>query len=338
MRLIDGVVQHYPWGDRHAIPELLSAEADGQPWAELWFGTHPAAPSTIRGDGELIDLAGPLPYMMKVLAAAEPLSLQAHPTAERAVEGHALGLYRDPSPKPELLCALTRFDALCGVRPAGASVELLHALGAVELAARLVSDGVAEVVEAIYRRRFDVTSTLAACAVCDHPVAVTATSLARRYPHDPSVAVTLLLNRVCLEPGEAIFLDAGNLHSYLGGVGIELMTASDNVVRGGLTDKPVDIDELLTVFDPTPLGEPVVQATNLADGVSRYAPDGAPFELLRVVTTVARPFGPASSGGAIVLCTDGGDESLPRGVGGYVAPGERVELPPTTTCFVAQAR
>lgn len=338
MRLIDGVVQHYPWGDRHAIPELLGAEADGQPWAELWLGTHPAAPSTIRGDGKLMDLAGPLPYLMKVLAAAEPLSLQAHPTAERAAEGHALGIYSDPSPKPELLCALTRFDALCGVRPVGASVELLRALGAVELTARLASDGVADLVEAIYRGRFDVTSTLDACALSDHPVAATATSLASRYPHDPSVAVTLLLNRVRLEPGEALFLDAGNLHSYFGGVGIELMTASDNVVRGGLTDKPVDIDELLTVFDPTPVGEPVVQATNLADGVWRYAPDGAPFELLRIVTTGARHFEPTSSNGAIVLCTDGGDESLPRGTAGYVALGECVELPPATTCFVAQAR
>ena len=338
MQLISGVVQHYAWGDEQAIPRLLGVEPDGRPWAELWFGTHPGAPSTIADDDELLDVAGPLPYLLKVLAAAEPLSLQAHPTAERAVEGHAIGVYGDPSPKPELLCALTPFDALCGVRPPDVTTELLRELGADGLADRLSSDGVAGVVEAIYRRRLDVTSTLAACAACDHPVATLATALAERYPDDPSVAVTLLLNRVRLQPGEGIFLGAGNLHCYVAGVGIELMTASDNVVRGGLTVKPVDVDELLTVFDPNPLEDPVVRATDLGDGVSRYAPEAAPFELWRIETSDDRRFGPAPTGGAIVLCTDGGGQSLPRGAGAYVAAGEHAELPAASTLFLARSR
>lgn len=338
MQVIDGVVQHYPWGDRAAIPRLLGVEPDRRPWAELWFGTHPAGPSTIRGNGKLVDVAGPLPYLMKVLAAAEPLSLQLHPTAERAIEGHALGIYGDPSPKPELLCALTPFDALCGVRPPYATGQLLRDIGTVDLAHRLASDGVSDLVEAIYRRRFDLAPTLAACAASEHPSAVLVNELAVRYPNDPSVAVTLLLNRVRLEPGEAIYLDAGNLHSYLGGTGIEVMAASDNVVRGGLTVKPVDVDELLTVFDATPLPDPVVRPTDLGDGVSHYAPAGAPFELRRIETSDARTFGPAPTGGAIVLCTDGGDESLSRGTGAYVAPGEHASLPPASTCFVASGR
>ncbi|MDQ3738707.1 MAG: mannose-6-phosphate isomerase, class I [Actinomycetota bacterium] len=335
MRRIDGVAQHYAWGDKVAIPELLGVEPDGRPWAELWFGTHPAAPSTIRDDGELIDVSGPLPLLVKVLAAAEPLSLQAHPSAERAVEGHALGIYGDPTPKPELLCALTTFDALCGVRPPEATCELLRQIGADVLADRLAGDGIATVVEAIYRRRLDVGPTLAACAASEHPTAVLATALARRWPDDPSVAVTLLLNRVRLEPGEAIFLDAGNLHSYLGGVGIEVMAASDNVVRGGLTVKPIDVDELLTVFDPEPLFDPVMTASEVESGVHRYAPNGAPFVLWRVETTDRGTFGPVPNSGAIVICTDGADMTLPRGAGAYVAPGEQIELPAGSTCFIA---
>nr|MDQ3312632.1 mannose-6-phosphate isomerase, class I [Actinomycetota bacterium] len=126
MPRIEGVVQHYDWGDTAAIPELLGVEADGNPWAELWLGTHPSAPTVIVGDGALSDVSGPLPHLMKVLAAAQPLSMQAHPSAERAREGFAQGTYVDPYPKPEMLCALTPFRALCGVRPQGSTDELLR--------------------------------------------------------------------------------------------------------------------------------------------------------------------------------------------------------------------
>src|SRR5215210_4674052 len=120
---VSGVVQHYAWGDPVSIPELLGVPGDGRPWAEMWLGTHPAAPST-TGDGEpLSDAAGQLPYLLKVLAAAEPLSLQTHPTAAQAGRGFAREegagiardaaerIYRDPDEKPELICALTPFDA-----------------------------------------------------------------------------------------------------------------------------------------------------------------------------------------------------------------------------------
>lgn len=333
MHVIDGVVQHYAWGDEHAIPDLLGIAADGRPWAELWFGTHPAGPSTIRGDGDLGEVAGPLPHLLKVLAAAQPLSLQAHPSAAQAREGHAAGRYADPFPKPELLCALTPFDALCGVRPPETTSELLRSIGATGLAGRLEADGVAGLVEAIYRGTLDPRATLEACARSDHPSAVLATNLSSRYPGDPSVVVTMLLNRVRLRPGEAIYLDAGNLHSYVGGVGIEVMTASDNVVRGGLTDKDVDVDDLLAVFDPTPLVNPVYSPVEVVQGVHRYAPDGAPFVLWRLHLDRETTYTPPGDAGALVLCTESDDADQPRGTAMYVSRGETIPLPGSSTWF-----
>lgn len=337
MRRIDGVVQHYAWGDERAIPELLGVEPDGRPWAELWFGTHPAGSSTTDDGNFLVDVTGPLPYLLKVLAAADPLSLQAHPSAERARAGHAERRYADPSAKPELLCALTPFDALCGVRPPDATAIVLDEIGADDLARQLGRDGVARLVADLYRRRFDPDTTLAACAGSSHDAARLVDDLAGRYPNDPSVVVTLLLNRVRLDPGEAIYLGPGNLHAYLNGVGMELMAASDNVVRGGLTVKPVDVDELLTVFDPTPLVDPVVRGVEDRPGVFRYAPAGAPFVLWRIESDGPQRFGPAPAAGAIAVCTAGGDELFARGAGGFIPAGEHAELPSGSTCYVASA-
>jgi mannose-6-phosphate isomerase len=264
---INGVVQHYAWGDERFIPELLHTPPDGRPWAELWLGTHPNGPSAIVGGGPLVERTGELPYLLKVLAAARPLSLQVHPTREQAVDGHARGVYPDDRAKPELLCALTRFDALCGIRPIPATLALLEAVGAAPLAAAISSDGIGAVIEGLYRGRVDPTPTIVACTGSRRPEAELVTRLAAEYPGDPSVVVTLLLNRVTLEPGEALHLTAGNLHAYLGGAGIELMGASDNVVRGGLTEKHVDVDELLHIIDTTPLVEPVMTA---AAQIGRY--------------------------------------------------------------------
>jgi len=255
---VRGVVQHYAWGDTTFIPELLGETADGQPWAELWLGTHPSGPATIDDGRPLSELTGDLPYLLKVIAAAQPLSLQVHPTTSQAIDGFARGVYPDNRAKPELLCALTRFDALCGIRPVGATLTLLGALGADGLAHALRSGGVAATIEAICRGRFDPRPTIVACARSSRPEAELVTTLATRYPDDPSTIVTLLLNRVTLQPGEALHLTAGNLHAYLSGAGVELMGASDNVVRGGLTVKHVDVDELLRILDPTPLTQPIM--------------------------------------------------------------------------------
>lgn len=258
MRRIHGVVQHYPWGDPQVIPGLLGEEPDGRPWAELWLGTHPRGPAMLDDGRPLSDETGDLPYLLKVLAAAEPLSLQTHPNAEQARDGFARGVYGDPHPKPELLSALTEVEAVCGIRPAAATAALFGELGLADLAERVTIHGSGSLLHDLYRRRVDAAPIVAACADSDRREAHWVRELDARYPGEPSVAVTLLLNLVHLEPGQALRLDAGNLHAYLHGAGIELMGASDNVVRGGLTAKDVDIDLLLDTVDTSPLAEPVL--------------------------------------------------------------------------------
>ena len=264
MRAIRGVVQHYAWGHHTFIPRLLGLDADGRPWAEWWLGTHPNGPSTLDDGRLLSDVAGELPYLLKVLAVAEPLSLQAHPSAALARDGFRRGVYPDPNPKPELLCALTPFEALCGIRPIDRTLEILDSLGpaAADLAACLGDDGPAAAIAGLLRRSLPAEPIVDACRAGGSAAADLVRGLAERYPGDPSVVVTLLLNHVVLQPGEAIHLAAGNLHAYLHGCGVELMGGSDNVVRGGLTVKPVDVDELLRVLDPTPLAEPVMRPSD----------------------------------------------------------------------------
>ncbi len=268
MQRVEGVVQHYAWGDPKFIPELLGAEPDGQPWAELWFGTHPSGPATLADGTSLVATTGPLPYLVKVLAAAEPLSLQAHPDADQALDGFARGIYPDDQPKPELLCALTRFEALCGIRPVDKTLALFDELGIADgqLARVLRADGPGAALEGLARGHVDTVEARQACQTSDRPEAEWVRELAARYPGDASVAMTLLLNHVVLAPGQTLRLEAGMVHAYLRGAGIELMGASDNVVRAGLTIKPVDVDELLRILDPTPLSEPVL-------------PDGDRFDL-----------------------------------------------------------
>lgn len=312
MRRIDGVVQHYAWGDPETIPRLLGLEPDGRPWAELWLGTHPRGPARFD-DGSLLEsVSGPLPYLLKLLAAAEPLSLQTHPDARQAAAGHERGIFPDPFAKPELLCALTEFEALCGLRPAAATVTLLDELGASELAGVVAAEGPGAALRGLYRGAIGWQPVIEACADDARPEARWVRVLAERYPADPSVAATLLLNRVELAPGEALRLDAGNLHAYLHGAGIELMGASDNVVRGGLTIKEVDVDELLRTVDTEPLADPVL-------------PTGERYEL------------PAA--GVALQRIDVGAEHRARGhelaidlAGGtwYVAPGTTIAAAATT--------
>lgn len=258
MRRIVGVVQRYAWGDARFIPELIGAEPDGGPWAELWLGTHRNGPATFEDGTPLAAECGPLPYLLKVLSAAEPLSLQTHPDAAQAIDGFARGVYADDQPKPELLCALTRFEALCGIRPIADSARLLAELGVdrSDAALALADAGPAAVIEGLLRGTIDGRPWIDACARSSRPEAVWVTRLAEQYPTDRAVAATLLLHHVVLEPGESIVLAAGQLHAYLYGSGIELMAPSDNVVRAGLTVKPVDVDELMRIADFEPVPDP----------------------------------------------------------------------------------
>lgn len=306
MQRLTGVVQHYAWGDTTFLPTMLGVEPDGQPWAELWLGTHAGGPGTLDDGLPLVNVTGPLPYLLKVLSAAEPLSLQTHPSAQQAIEGFARGIYSDPNAKPELLCALTTFEALCGLRPIDATSALLDELGIADghLARVLTVDGARAALAGLYRGAIDSSPVVDACVDSDLPQALWVRRLATMYPDDPSVAATLLLNYVVLAPGEAVRLDAGNLHAYLRGSGLELMGASDNVVRGGLTTKAVDVDALLQVVDPTPLAQP-----RLPTGNSYELPEAGVALMQLVAGTKHR-----STGHEITIDVDG--------VSWYLAPGD----------------
>ena len=333
MRRVTGVVQHYDWGDLAAIPGLLGVPTDGQPWAELWFGTHYGGPATVDDHAALRDVSGELPYLLKVLAAAEPLSIQTHPTAAQAEAGFAREedagipldapqrVYRDASSKPELLCAITPFEAVCGFRPFDATLAWFVDEGWDELAERL-GDGPAAYVR---------------WALSDGPhrlpdgTPAWAQRIAARHPGDGGTLVALLLNHVILQPGEAIFLDAGNLHAYLLGTGVEVMASSDNVVRGGLTTKHIDVDELIAVVDFSTLDDPVVRPTLVAPGLWTYETPGTPFRLWRL--ELEMPMIHVASGRELLLCTAGDAGHIHRGQAMYLAPGESVELGAPSTIF-----
>jgi len=302
---LTNTVQPYAWGSTTAIPRLLGREPDGTPQAELWIGAHPAAPSH-AGTDRLDDLVNASPgeflgheggegqrlgFLLKVLSAAAPLSLQAHPdnatAARRFAEENAAGvglddparLYKDTSHKPELLYALEPFAAMAGFRSPLAARKLLAELALPELppdTSDLLSsvrsgleggDALREATRLLLTADAATVSPLVeavatACEGLDDPSAQCVVELAAHYPGDPGVLVSLLLNQVRLEPGEALYLPAGNIHAYLSGTGVELMASSDNVLRGGLTPKHVDVPELLAVLDfrelPPPLLEPRV--------------------------------------------------------------------------------
>lgn len=350
---ITNTPRDYAWGSVTAIPELLGRTVTGVPQAELWLGAHAGSPSvvvnpamvggadTLRDwiDAEPEAALGPdrsaLPFLLKLLAAAAPLSLQAHPTPEQAEEGfareEAAGVpiddpsrnYKDPFPKPELVVALSeRFEALSGFRPVADTTAEVEALdgGTGRLGPLLVhlAHGLEDTVR--WLETADPSALAVVQAATDLATAVpdadrtpntqTVVDLADAYPGDPGVVVSLLMHRVTLAAGEAMYLPAGNVHAYLDGLGIELMAPSDNVLRGGLTAKHVDVPELLRVLDFTAYPAPVLTPEHLDAGVDRFAPEGVGFALVRV-TGDGRPVGLSTggvaplSGPSIAVCTAG---------------------------------
>lgn len=322
-----GAPQHYAWGSSSAIPHALGIDPDGQPWAELWWGTHPGG-RTVADLGSdrqvpLVDVAGHLPFLVKLLAAEHPLSLQAHPTAEQAALGFAreerMGIpvtaahrnYRDPYGKPEIIIAVTPFEALCGFRPVEEAAADLETCGGDTIADNLRLLGPSATVAWLLTKRPEIE--------LDHPLYL---RLANDYPNDPGALVALLLHQITLEPGEALFLDAGVLHMYLHGVGLEVMGASDNVMRGGLTPKHVDVPELVFVLDPTPTAPPVLRPG--ADGWYRANTD------VFAVQGLAGPDRWVADGAEIVvrLAGDGTTQAW------FAAAGTQVEWPGGLGCRV----
>jgi mannose-6-phosphate isomerase len=346
---LEGVIRRYDWGSRSAIQQLLGTEPDGRPLAELWFGAHTGDPSPALGgtldqviDADPEGLLGPavirqhgsrLPFLLKVLAADKALSIQVHPNRKQARAGfeaeEAAGIpidaphrnYADPNHKPELLCALTRFEALCGFRPVAETVARLDDLAIPELA--FVADhlrqpdGLRAAFTALLTHT-DPNSLAHAVArrADEHGPLRPAWLAAQDFPGDIGVVLTLLLNYVRLDPGEAIYLGAGNVHAYLRGMGVEIMANSDNVLRCGLTPKHIDVDELLKITDFAELAEPRWRAE---EGVFAVPVDD--FRLREL--TVADAVELEGTGPRIVLCVDGtvavGDVELMPGHAAFVS-------------------
>ncbi|MFH1038335.1 MAG: mannose-6-phosphate isomerase, class I [PVC group bacterium] len=398
---LENTIRKYAWGSRTFIPGLLGEKVPAaDPWAELWIGAHPQAPSRADDGGRLIPLNelirrdpagmlgeraakrfnGTLPFLCKVLAADVPLSIQAHPDERQSRAGfqreNQAGIppddpernYRDPNHKQELLCALTPFHSLCGFRPL---LEIAALLSSLDLGAFLpggeafLDDPSEHRLRSLFRtllflsgqKRELLLSTLldrarAADSRCGSggPALRWIARIAERYPKDIGVAAPLFLNIIDLEPGEALFVRAGVLHSYLEGAGVEIMSSSDNVLRGGLTAKHVDGAELLAIlsFSAKAVRPRKPETGNGIEFVYRTpAPE---FQLSRISTTTAGSFTAGDRNGAeILLCVGGGclitgkgaltigvkrGESvfIPYGVGDFSIRGEavlyRAALPP----------
>ena len=312
MERLENTVRDYAWGSATDIPDFLGVQAEGGPVAELWLGAHPDSPSRVHRGGDLRSLAeviaaqpeaelgpelterfGPrLPFLLKVISAARPLSLQVHPAKEHAARAYAAQQqgpggprdYTDDNHKPEVVCALRDgFAALCGFRPLAGSRALLAELdvpGLDWLAGRLddrdAAGSLREVVTGVLTGRGDRAAVIADVrAACEHvaggggpwrAACAAYAVVAAAYPDDPGVLVALLLNYVELAAGEAAFLGAGVPHCYLQGFGAELMASSDNVLRAGLTSKRVNVPELLRVLDFIPAGAQVLCAERDAGG------------------------------------------------------------------------
>lgn len=351
----------YAWGSTTLIAELEGREPSGRPEAEVWFGDHPGDPAEtpdgrtldewIAADGADAGIPAPLPYLLKLLAAASALSIQAHPSKAQAEAGfareEAAGIardaadrtYRDDNHKPELIVALSEeFRALAGLRDLEASRRLIAGLGAgaAPLAERLDEPdaSLSAVIGWLLSDGADAARDVIAAAVSGESDEFAAEldlvrTLDAGFPGDPGIVVALLMNLVTLRRGEGLFVPAGVLHAYLEGLGVELMAASDNVLRGGLTPKHVDAAELVSVLDPAPGLPPVIRPRDLGDGVRAYDVPIADFALYAVTPGEAHATVPLG-GPAIALATSGAPEveaaaSLSRSL---LAPGGAVLVTP----------
>lgn len=351
--ILNNTVQEYEWGSYTAIPELLGNDSPAKtPQAELWMGAHPKAPSKVKLNGGWMSLmklieknpkdilgkevaekySNRLPYLFKVLAAAKPLSIQAHPSLAQAKEGfireNSLGIpfdannrnYKDDNHKPECICALTFFWALNGFRKISGILALLEKICPQGLKSDLNnlrgepnSLGLKKFFQAIMTMSRAQQNQIIADAIInaqkfteEDQAYKWMIDLHNEYPADIGVFSPILLNLICLKPGQAMFLPAGELHAYLDGVGIELMANSDNVLRGGLTPKHVDVPELLNVlnFEERELYILSPKESNECERI--YSSRAEEFVLS--VITLKRDltcYSPTNRSVEILLCTDG---------------------------------
>ncbi len=389
MKRIEGRAQRYAWGSTSDIPTLLGIPVTDEPYAEHWYGAHESAPSFVDGfplDARLRDdpdllgtdvasrFGGRLPYLMKLLSAAHPLSIQAHPNATEAADGfareNAAGIpldaahrtYRDSWAKPECVIALTEFHGLCGFRNPVVTADLFDGLGVASQLATVIGPltqrkGAAALAEvfldvlSLDGERLALVDVVVEAARhhVDDPgelglFARTALELDDQHHGDRGVLAALLLNRFQLDPGEGIFLPPGNMHAYLRGFAIEVMANSDNVLRGGLTAKHIDVDALLAVVRFSAEQPEAMSADVLGDGIVHYRTHADEFTVWRVETSLKPVLLPGSAA-RIVLATSGEialttlrtaeSVTLRQGEAAFVPASETPMISGAGTAFVA---
>lgn len=369
------------WGSAHFIPDFLGVEPDGGPWSELWYGTHVDGATETSAGGSLRELIArdpdrslgqeityafgtQLPYLAKIVATSQALSLQVHPTKEIAREGYLreelLGIertarrrmYRDMNHKPEMLYALTDFEALVGFRVPRKARNLLEGLEC-ELAENLrrrlnlstvrggmrslvawlfdpdspvTEDGIGEFVrESAARLASGVTPSVRT----DRMIA----RLAALHPGDPGIVVAFLMNPVSLRPGECVYIPPRMIHSYSSGMGIEVMASSDNVIRAGLTSKHVDAAQLVEIAEFSALPPVRVAPEHPTEATDRFLAPAQEFELSVTATHDDEVWVPGE-GPRIVICIDGGVRMRTENAVGSLAT---VELRRGDVVFVAAA-
>lgn len=377
-------VKNYAWGSRTLLAELTGAAAAETPQAEMWFGTHPTTPTLVDDGSALAEIAD-LPYLVKLLAAEQPLSIQAHPDKDLARIGfaaeNAAGIpldhpertYKDANHKPEMLIALSEFTAMAGFRdPADSAVtfrQLAELVNDAELSnlLQVMADQLAEgTIQEVFGQLVDPDGpfwevdgftraifTAVADSGTTDPYLRNALAAARIHQDDPGALVALLMHLIQLTPGQALFVPSGTIHAYVSGLGLEVMATSDNVIRGGLTVKHIDVAELEKVVSYTPANPPIIEpSVRTIDEVlvTRFTPPVTDFALTRydlppntelTITAVTPHIAVGTSG---IGALSSGCESVEVTPGaGIFAPGHGGSLDLSTgdvgvTMFIASQR
>ena len=331
-------LKNYDWGDIIALPDFSGQPRDAKPWAELWFGTHPDGQATVQtgnGNNRLSEIVGELSFLVKLIAVAKPLSIQTHPTIAQAQAGFArennLGIdraafnrvYRDTNSKPELLCALSDFEMLCGFAPIEQSLALAETNGWLELARHLKLTGLANTVRWALEEKNHKTPT-------NLPNYLRV--IGELYANTGGIYVALLMNHITLKPGQAMFLEPGNVHSYLSGLAVEVMSSSDNVMRAAFTTKHVDLQEFFaTAKIDSHLPTQVTQRDSSTNSVD-YEIRNAPFSVQKITADSAMTI-QADHEVELCLCVQGHSGDLHQGQACILRQHEVLQLEKDSVVF-----
>jgi mannose-6-phosphate isomerase len=318
-------IKHYEWGSAEWIPRLTGQEnPSGKPWAELWMGVHPQGMSTVTVEDKSVPLSNitTLPFMVKFLAVEKPLSIQAHPNASQARKGFAkenkAGIamdapernYRDPRHKPEIICALEPFVTMAGFRGTAETEQLLSLLPGTNKLQSALEGGHKSFLSVLFN-----LDTAEQRALCDTVLAETEKSgqpeplrlcgeFAKQYPMDPGLLSPLYLNVLKLEPFDAVFIPSGIPHAHIRGFALECMANSDNVLRGGLTPKHIDVNALFSILNFEPY-KPVLLKPPITTCLYRYAISCKEFSLYLIKTAGADKIELEEEGDAIITAVKG---------------------------------